>query len=342
MAALTLRVLTRAGDTTKSSPLTNLEIDQNFINIDADLDTKAPIASPTFTGSVTIPSGTINSTSIGNTTPSTGAFTSLAANGEVTFTSGAGSTSTTTGALVVTGGVGVSGQVTAGTFSGNGADVTSLNADNLASGIVPSARLSGSYTINIAGNASTATNATNATNATTSTNVQGGSVITGVGTGTVGMATASTAMQVSGNAANAALLTLSRTGAYSVNFGLDTDNVMRVGGNSDGLNVYRWTSDAAGNFVARGNISAYSDLRLKTDLSKITNALDKIDQLAGYVYTRIDTGERQTGLIAQDVEKVLPEAVHQGEMLAINYGQMMGLIVEAIKELRQEINALKK
>ena len=56
----------------------------------------------------------------------------------------------------------------------------------------------------------------------------------------------------------------------------------------------------------------------------------------------IKKGPIVTGLIAQDVEKVLPEAVHQGELLAINYGQMMGLIVEAIKELRQEINALKK
>lgn len=342
MAALTLRVLTRAGDTTKGAPLTNSEIDQNFINIDADLDLKAPIESPTFTGSVTIPSGTINNASIGATTRSTGAFTSLAANGAVTFTAGTASTTTGTGTLVVTGGVGVSGQVTAGTFSGNGAAVTSLDAANVTSGILPAARLSGSYTINISGNATTATSATSATTATTSTNLSGGSVTTGTGTGTVGMASGSTVMQVMGNAANAAVMTLHRSGAYAINFGLDTDNILRVGGYSDGLNTYRWTSDASGNFVARGNVSAYSDIRLKTDLSKITNALDKIDQLTGYVYTRIDTNERQTGLIAQDVEKVLPEAVHHGDMLAVNYGQMMGLIVEAIKELRAEINALKK
>lgn len=341
MAALTLRVLTRAGDTTKGAPLTNSEIDQNFINIDADLDLKAPIASPTFTGSVTIPGGTINATSIGATTRSTGAFTSLAANGAVTFTAGTASTTTGTGTLVVTGGVGVSGQVTASTFSGNGAAITAIDAANVTSGILPAARLSGSYTININGSATSATSATSAASATTATNLSGGSITTGTNTTSVGAAGGSNT-QFMGSTVYGAVVSFHRSGAYAVNFGLDTDNVFRLGGWSDGTNVYRWSSDAAGNFVARGNVSAYSDIRLKTDLSKITNALDKIDQLTGYVYTRIDTNERQTGLIAQDVEKVLPEAVHHGDMLAVNYGQMMGLIVEAIKELRAEINALKK
>lgn len=67
MAVLTLRTLTRTGDTTKNSPLTNAEVDNNFINLDADLDTKAPIASPTFTGtavfdsvtSLKLPAGTV-------------------------------------------------------------------------------------------------------------------------------------------------------------------------------------------------------------------------------------------------------------------------------------------
>lgn len=58
MAALTLRVLTRPGDTTKATPLSNAEIDTNFINLDADLDTKAPIASPTFTGTASFDSTT--------------------------------------------------------------------------------------------------------------------------------------------------------------------------------------------------------------------------------------------------------------------------------------------
>lgn len=99
---------------------------------------------------------------------------------------------------------------------------------------------------------------------------------------------------------------------------------------------------ATGSLTATGNITAYSDARLKTDLTRIECALDKIEKLAGYTYTRTDSGERQTGLLAQDVQAVLPEAVVEGEYLSVAYGNMMGLIVEAINELRAEVKALKK
>lgn len=97
-----------------------------------------------------------------------------------------------------------------------------------------------------------------------------------------------------------------------------------------------------GALVMVGSISAFSDSRLKKDLVKITSALDKVDQLVGYTYTRIDNEERNTGLLAQDVQKVLPEAINtDGEYLAVSYGNILGLIVEAIKELRQEVKSLK-
>lgn len=60
MAALTLRVLTNAGDTTKGTPLTNAELDQNFINIDAELGTKAPLESAALTGTPTAPTAALN------------------------------------------------------------------------------------------------------------------------------------------------------------------------------------------------------------------------------------------------------------------------------------------
>lgn len=95
---------------------------------------------------------------------------------------------------------------------------------------------------------------------------------------------------------------------------------------------------ALGNLIMVGNVTAYSDSRLKKDLFKIDRALDKVEQLTGYTYTRIDTNERQTGLLAQDVQKVLPEAVvASGDYLSLAYGNIVGLLVEAIKELRQEV-----
>jgi hypothetical protein len=98
----------------------------------------------------------------------------------------------------------------------------------------------------------------------------------------------------------------------------------------------------AGTIVASGNITAFSDIRLKKDLVQIPTALDKVQQLTGFTYTRIDSGERQTGLVAQDVQKVLPEAIVEGEYLSVAYGNLVGLLVEAIKELRAEVAALKE
>lgn len=102
--------------------------------------------------------------------------------------------------------------------------------------------------------------------------------------------------------------------------------------------------DDSGNFTANGNVIAYSDIKLKKDLERIDGALDRIDKLTGYTFTRIDSGERQTGLVAQNVEAVLPEAVSRGEdgTLGLAYGNLAGLFVEAIKELRAEIKALKE
>lgn len=94
-----------------------------------------------------------------------------------------------------------------------------------------------------------------------------------------------------------------------------------------------------GSILAGGNVTAYSDIRRKKDLLKIDNALNKVEQLTGYTYTNKKDNKRYTGLIAQDVQKVLPEAVHKEELdghLSLAYGNMMGLLVEAVKELTRK------
>ena len=91
-----------------------------------------------------------------------------------------------------------------------------------------------------------------------------------------------------------------------------------------------------------------SDKRLKKDFEKISDALEKIKTLSGYTFSRIEdkyVGRRYTGLIAQEVQDVLPEAIaeyeHDGaSYLSLAYGNMMGLVVEAIKELSTQVSAL--
>lgn len=102
-------------------------------------------------------------------------------------------------------------------------------------------------------------------------------------------------------------------------------------------------SHFGGNITATANITAYSDIRLKTDIEVIPDALNKVLSLRGVTYERTDSGERQTGVIAQEVQAVLPEAVIQGEeYLSVAYGNMVGLLIEAVKELKAEVDALRR
>jgi hypothetical protein len=95
---------------------------------------------------------------------------------------------------------------------------------------------------------------------------------------------------------------------------------------------------------AGGNITAYSDERIKKNIEVIPEALDKVKSLSGYTFDRTDMDLRQTGVIAQEVLNVLPEAVtgSEEELYGVNYGSMVGLLIEAIKEQTSIIEGLTK
>ena len=99
-----------------------------------------------------------------------------------------------------------------------------------------------------------------------------------------------------------------------------------------------------GGIVADGDVTAFSDERLKEDIAPISNALDKVKQISGYTFTRKESGTRHAGVIAQEVQKVLPEVISEDEegMLSVAYGNMVGLLLEAIKDLSAEVEDLKK
>ena len=86
-----------------------------------------------------------------------------------------------------------------------------------------------------------------------------------------------------------------------------------------------------------------SDRRLKSDFMRINGALERVEQLTGYTFRYRNDARRTTGLVAQDVAEVLPEAVFEAAdgTLSLAYGNLMGLVVEAIKELRKELADLR-
>jgi hypothetical protein len=98
-----------------------------------------------------------------------------------------------------------------------------------------------------------------------------------------------------------------------------------------------YTLDVTGDIYATGDVTASSDRRLKTDIKRIENALDKVCSLGGYTYVMND--KPSSGLIAQEVLEVLPEVVHGSEETnySLAYGNIVGLLVEAIKELKEKV-----
>jgi hypothetical protein len=96
-----------------------------------------------------------------------------------------------------------------------------------------------------------------------------------------------------------------------------------------------------GKVLASQDVSVSSDRRLKSDIRPIVNALNKVKTLNGCTFTKNGTKERSTGLIAQDVQQVLPEAITIGEggYLSVGYGNLIGLLVEAIKNLDAKLEA---
>jgi hypothetical protein len=104
--------------------------------------------------------------------------------------------------------------------------------------------------------------------------------------------------------------------------------------------------DASGDFTA-GSITATqytstSDISLKENVSTIENALEKVLSLRGVEYDRVESGEHQIGVIAQEVEKIIPEVVYGNEIKSVAYANIVALLIEAIKEQQKEIEELKK
>jgi hypothetical protein len=116
------------------------------------------------------------------------------------------------------------------------------------------------------------------------------------------------------------------------------------GGGSSGGVTLNLDSTITVTTVNAGTVNTTSDERAKDDITPITGALDKVQQLGGYSFTLKATDEKSSGVIAQEVQKVMPELVQEGAegLLSVQYGNMVGLLIEAIKEQQAQIDELKQ
>ena len=118
-----------------------------------------------------------------------------------------------------------------------------------------------------------------------------------------------------------------------------TGDLYMQNGTSNKLRVHGCGVDVTGDMVASGNVTAYSDAKLKTEISSIDNALDIVGKLRGVNYKWLSNGQADIGVIAQEVEEVVPEVVKTSEdgTKSVDYGRLVSILINAVNELKEEI-----
>lgn len=113
----------------------------------------------------------------------------------------------------------------------------------------------------------------------------------------------------------------------------------RATATSAGLSV-TGTLNVSSTITAGSNITAYSDRRLKTNIQKLTDIWGKMAQINGYSFDWKNSGRPSIGVMAQEIQQVLPELVVEidGD-LTVDYGLLSALLIEAIKDLKAQIDA---
>jgi hypothetical protein len=205
---------------------------------------------------------------------------------------------------------------------------------------------------------SSAVNATNATNSTYVSGTQQGNVIYGA-TLPLAMVQSDTThlgsficRSTGTGDSNLAGITYWND-SYAIKMGVRNDGYFGLGGWSSAS--WRWYVDPSGNMTAAGNVTAYSDPELKENFQPFTNALDLVSKLnggsftwkTGYTHTENRAGQKDYGVLADEVEAVFPEMVGQsieieGESYkTVAYEKLIPVLIEAIKELKAEVEELK-
>jgi hypothetical protein len=189
--------------------------------------------------------------------------------------------------------------------------------------------------------------------------------------GVAGRQSISTNLFVGGNTALSGLVNITYTGSANASLGIRGTNtkggagyhdflVVRNGGGgvtnptkwfrtnvtggleiiNDAYTTVLFSLSNVGDIVASGNVTAYSDEKLKTNITTIENALALVEQMRGVRYNRIEDGKAGIGVVAQEMQQVLPEVVLEGDNLSVAYGNLVGVLIEAVKELSARVKEL--
>ena len=135
-------------------------------------------------------------------------------------------------------------------------------------------------------------------------------------------------------------------------YGVHNGSTYMYHNNSNKIEATAGGAQINGSLTATGNVTAYSDARLKTNVNTINDALGIVGKLRGVSFDWKESGKHSIGVIAQEVEKVLPEVVlestatdpetrEETTVKTVDYGKIVGVLINAINELKEEVEELK-
>lgn len=129
---------------------------------------------------------------------------------------------------------------------------------------------------------------------------------------------------------------------------ISLNNVGNSNNNFTVMTISRGYVDVQGQIYASDDITAFSDIKFKADLEPIPNALERLQKVRGYTFTRTDADadlqkKRYMGVIAQEVQDVFPEIVYNKEgTLSVAYQNMAAVFIESLREVHERLVSLER
>jgi hypothetical protein len=257
----------------------------------------------------------------------------------------------TTFAIIDANIVTASGIITASAFVGDGSGLTGVGIGSTGSistsGIITASAFvgdgSGLTGVGIGSTGSISTSGI----ITASAFVGDGSGLTGVGIGSTGSISTSGIITASAFVGDGSGLTGAGSTVFNDTttdqefFPLFTD-ITTGTITASGISTSKLTYNPSSGEVTAVDFNSTSDFNLKTNIQTVDNALDIVDNLRGVSFEWKENGKKSYGVIAQELEKVLPELVKGGDPKTVSYSGIIGVLIEAVKELSEEIEKLKK
>ena len=229
---------------------------------------------------------------------------------------------------------------------GSGAGLTALNGSNIASGTIDAARIP-TLNQNTSGTAGGLSGTPNITvGAVVSEHIANSGVTTSTGgfvgnlTGTASNATSATSATTATNATN---ITLADESSDSTCFPVFA--TAATGNQAPKTDSSALTYDASTGSLSSTDFNSTSDINLKKDIEIITNANEILNQINGVNFTWVKSNKPSIGIIAQEIEKVLPQLVTERTdtgTKSVNYNGLIGVLIEAVKELSQRVEELER